>query len=728
MRSKIILISFAALWLGLYTFLCFSPSSYGAALEALLAVDDGVIYGESRHIRSDEWSTNLALLQMSVLNDYRRFNGISIYGEDLRTFIGLPLRDWAIIFKPYFWPFFFMEPAYALSFYHGFIILAFLSGYVLLFRRLGFGVYFSAAGSLLLYYSAYVQTWWTVLGGPPAAGFPWIMLLVMSSLHWLPRFGLCAYVTVAWLLPYLYAPSFIALAFLGICLLIIFEPSMLRPRCLAPSALGIALGALAVYFYLQDIFWAMAESVYPGQRRLPGGEVAFVQWVSQLFPNLVVSFPYYGFLRRLGNVCEASTTASYLPLMTLVFLDYRETGTQFRSDLLTRKKVLMIAGLMLAFLVISAWQLLPIPTWVGSITMWNRFMGVRLFYISGFLLLAASLIAIQGLPLRMDIKRQIVLTVIIAILWALPTVLWSNEFSSGRKLFNGWNDLLVIVGIWVVYVMCVHLKRADLWRHGIVLVAVVANVITWFSFNPIQSTRNIFAIQHEKTPVTEAFDRLVERHPEGRLVTTFIAGAILGGLGYKSVAHILAVPQPSWFRPYFPDMPEAEFNDVFNRHLHIFPEIGDDFKPSLLLADVARVPSVRFDGPQIPVEVTSGPLDRFVDTGGLIERIVLNKGKNELTIYGWAKMSPFTREPESKLIVLTDLPVTRIMCGVDVRPDVYTPIRDGRLVISGFAINLSFSGEIKEPFGVGSIDVYCEDQTFGNTLINKANGLKVIVK
>lgn len=120
-------------------------------------------------------------------------------------------------------------------------------------------------------------------------------------------------------------------------------------------------------------------------------------------------------------------------------------------------------------------------------------------------------------------------------------------------------------------------------------------------------------------------------------------------------------------------------------------------------------------------------MERFAESGGLIKKVVVAKDGFEVIISGWAKMAPFLNKPETKLIVRAELPVEKAACAVDVRPDVYTPIRGERLIISGFAITMTLSSEIKGPLDLGSIDVYCEDRTFGNTLINKAHGLQFFV-
>ncbi|MGO9738499.1 MAG: hypothetical protein ACLPVO_13850, partial [Desulfomonilaceae bacterium] len=706
MRIKVFVFVAAASWLAIYTYFCLSPSSYGVALQRLNAQADGVILGGPRSIRTDEWAVGTPLIQIAVLNNFKRFNSISIYGEDLRGLIGLPLKDWAMIFKPYFWPFCFLEPASALAFYHGFWILFFVSGYSLLFRRLRFEPYAGIAATLLIYYSGFSQVWWTVLG-PPAAGFPWVMLTAMSQLYWPVKLLLMIYISVGWLTSELYAPVFIAFVFLGLVLLIVFDPKFLRPSRLLVPLLGVAVASLIVYIYLYDVFTIMEKTIYPGQRRTSGGSVFFIQWLSQFFPYSVISTPSYAFMTKLGNVCESGTLGSYLPLMTIVFLDYGRLAENFRNDQTKRKVILQVCLLLFAFLMISAWQLLPIPSEFGAITLWNRFGGSRLFFISGFLLLVASLLTMKSFSLKLDRNRVMVFSILAGLAWIIPGTLWSNEFSLPRNLTETWNDLTVILGVWFLYFYNNSREREHCLPTGLILVALIPNIIAWAPFNPIQSTRSIFSIQHEKTPVTMAFDRLAKLHPKGWITTPFYNGALLGGLGYKSLAHILPCPQLSWFRPYFPEMTDDQFDQVFNRYTHLIPATGEDFTPYVPHGDVVTVPSKRFGTPEIPIESVTKVPDGFDNMAGQVERIEVDKSGSKIKIIGWAKMALPPSGPVSRLFVHTGLPLKTVIAFPVFRPDICRELKDNRLWLSGFTIVIRLARPIKGASDLTDLEIFC---------------------
>ncbi|WP_051488204.1 DUF7657 domain-containing protein [Salinivibrio socompensis] len=74
-----------------------TPSSYGAALSLFGFDGEGLIAGNPRGMRTDEWAVWTPYIQMAVLNGFERFNEFSTYHHDLRGFNAVPLVDWGLI-------------------------------------------------------------------------------------------------------------------------------------------------------------------------------------------------------------------------------------------------------------------------------------------------------------------------------------------------------------------------------------------------------------------------------------------------------------------------------------------------------------------------------------------------------------------------------------------------------------------------------------------------------
>jgi hypothetical protein len=114
--------------------LSLSPSSYGLAL-GLLGEQVSALAGIPRRIRTEEWSVVTPLFQAVVNNDFRETNETSFYSETLRSFVGLPLLNWGLLFKPQVWAFFVLPPALAYSIYWASIAVLQLVGWSLALRE-----------------------------------------------------------------------------------------------------------------------------------------------------------------------------------------------------------------------------------------------------------------------------------------------------------------------------------------------------------------------------------------------------------------------------------------------------------------------------------------------------------------------------------------------------------------------------------------------------------------
>ena len=139
---------------GLYTLLQLTPSSYGVALGLLGAPGEGLYAFTPHGLRADEWSVWTAYIQAAVNNDFGRVNATSAYGEDLRNFNGLPLLDWALIFKPQFWLFFIAPASWGFSFFHAFWLVAFLIGWRQLLVAFGVNTATAIWATILLLFSS----------------------------------------------------------------------------------------------------------------------------------------------------------------------------------------------------------------------------------------------------------------------------------------------------------------------------------------------------------------------------------------------------------------------------------------------------------------------------------------------------------------------------------------------------------------------------------------------
>lgn len=614
------LFSIAVLLAGiLYMAFAWTPSSYGVALTALGLPDEGLVVGVPRPVRSDEWMVWTPYVQIAVENGFQRHDALSIYGEDLRNFNGLPLLDWALPFKPQFWGFFVADPAYAFSFSHAIFIVLFLIGYHRLLLGFGFARSWSAAGSLLLFFTSYAQFWWTTTG-PLLAVFPWILLAIMGSHPWLMRgpvrFAVLAWLAPVWLLSHLYPPVVIPLAFAGGLLLLAFRPGVLAPRILLPSLAGAAVGLGLVYLYLAEPIQVMAGTVYPGARSMGGGIMPLPLYLAQFFPFLASNDLYQDLLNL--NICEVATGGSYLSLLTVVFLDHQRLAAILWSGGASARQLVWRVGLPLAgFVLLSVWMIVPVPDTYGKFLLWNKVPGTRMVFAAGLLLLVVAFTLMREAGVRLTGGRFAVVLGSVLVAW----LAMKNGLEVAGGLRRNRLDLLVLPLIALVLLVAWWTSRRAARRTvgldmgvaagptpgaalALILCALVSNAVGFGRFNPIQSAVPIF--HHPKTPALAALDAQAAQHPEGWVVSpNHLPGALLPGLGYRTPAHVLIAPALGFFRPYFPELDAETFNQIFNRYAHIqmAADITAPFSPQ---ADVIRVPWERFTGPRLAPPAASG--------------------------------------------------------------------------------------------------------------------------
>jgi hypothetical protein len=523
------------------------------------------------------------LFQAAVNNHLHQKNLTSFYGESLLSIFGLPLLNWGLIFKPQLWAFLVLPPSFAYSLYWASMAALMLVGWSVLLRRFGFARRTAALVATLLFFSPFVQAWWTVFDSQ-LGFFPWVVLAVVSIRRDVYAAAALAVLIPVWWISFLYVPGLPPLFYLGLALSAVFCLSSMTPGRLVAIVSGAGLGAGLAFLYFRPIFGAYTHSVFPGERWIHGGELPGWIVLSQFLPGTTTEL-YTSLIGR--NICEVSTVATWLPALALCTLDVgairrgAETSPEMRRDL---KR---IGFLLLALTALTLWQ---VTSFLGPMSYLAGF-GLspeqRTLFASGALLVIAAAYVVDRLPIRVSVWRLGLFGVLVLASWVLA----SFELQPTHELVLR-DELLVLVPLLAVIPFAMppveqHSLRA--WRTAIILLALIPVVAEWGIFNPVQRTDVMF--RRPDTEVTRALNRLAEKRPDHAIAVPGFAGGVLNGVGYRSVSHVLPTPSPKLFRPYFGDMNEAEFNVFFNRYANV--GVADVKRPSLLTADYLQLPISR---------------------------------------------------------------------------------------------------------------------------------------
>ena len=397
-----------------YIVLHLSPSSYALALDQL-GEQETPLLGIPRAIRTDEWSVMTPLFEASVNNDFREINETSFYGETLRSFIGLPVWNWGLIFKPLVWPFFAVSPALAYSFFWAASAALMLIGWSLLLRELGFSRIVAGFTSAILYFSPFVQAWSGP--SPQLALFPWV-LFALVRIQSPRRLALALSLLVpVWLLGMFYLPALPPLFFLGLALCLAFRPEIFSRRRLAGALVGVTVGLVITFAYFAPVFRAYADSVYPGHRWATGGELPVWQVASQFLPATTTEH----FTNLIAaNICEAATVASWLAVLALCVVDVGQIRRRYRSDPELRRDLRRLAVLVAMWALITLWQLVPLAP-LSYLFGLGLSPEARTLFASGALLVVAAAYAVDRFPLRITPLRLAAFIAVVAASWLLAS-------------------------------------------------------------------------------------------------------------------------------------------------------------------------------------------------------------------------------------------------------------------------------------------------------------------
>ena len=536
-----------------------SPSSYAIILESLgvPAADRGVIAGVPRPDRGDEFSWQTPLLQMTIRSNFQRFDRTPPYFEDLRSLYGMPVLDWAIVFKPQFWLFFVAPPAVAFSFYHFFLIAMFVVGYTVLFVRLGGRQLDSLLVAVALFFTAYMQYWWNGSSNFFHPFFPWIVLAPLMAMPFAARLALFFWLLVSALLSYFYPPNAIALGFVAVVMWLTIWPDWLREwRKIAALGLTAAIAGATVLFYLRDALAVLGQTIYPGQRISGGGGVYFRWWLTQLLPTSHMN--HHVPLIPGPNICELSTIGSVYVLAVLFFLPWRQVLAQSsRED--WRRWGFLLFGL----LATQAWMTISLPPWAGYPLLWHLVQPGRMVVAGGVMLVAVAFLLGQRFPLRPSGAASLAFALTLILGW----VLFKRDLGIGfAEAYRDWIFALPAAAAagmlalgWLTPARANTLLLAS---------AAALGLLSFGRFNPIQSTTPIF--ERHQTAVTLDLDHRLANGGRGFLLlpwgTHWFSGMGLSliALGYPSLGYATFDPAMDLWAKVYKDIPPDELNRVFN--------------------------------------------------------------------------------------------------------------------------------------------------------------------
>ena len=364
-------------------------SSIGMWSDTLGQPESGVLAGVSRYVRSDEWfaSTPMAFSQYF---DYPR--AFSYFGSVLRGMptdmfleYGQPVRDIAVIFRPFHWGYLFLPPAYGLSFYwcgrlFGLFLASFEFGMLITKRNR----ILSLAFSLLVGLAPVVQWWFAINGLVEMLFFLQIAVLLLKKYLETDSRGkragllagifLCAggYILTmypAWMIPLGYILAGTAAG--------IFLTSFSKKYWKRADVLVLAVEAAVFLVLMGYIFYrsrgtieSLMNTKFPGRRFFTGGEgySTSTNYVANIWYAI---FGYASYI----NECESARFFDFFPVcyLPLIWCLVKEK---------CRDKLLLI--LLAVSLFLEVYAIFGFSPALARVTLLSNCSSQRIFAVVGF--------------------------------------------------------------------------------------------------------------------------------------------------------------------------------------------------------------------------------------------------------------------------------------------------------------------------------------------------------
>jgi hypothetical protein len=569
-----------------------------------------------------------------------------------------------------------------------------LLGPYLLLRQLGCRREAAAAGAGILFFSQFVQVWWTsnapVLG---LAAWPAVIYLWRAG-AWL-RLPLLAYAIAVWLIGQLYPPFIIATGLALTVAIAAFRPDALAPRRLLVGVAGATAGIGIAWLHFADLIPVMAATVYPGERISHGGGVPLLQLLEHVFPYLLTDV-YRTVPNWPANISEVAVVGSFLPLAMVCFCDHRPFAAWAAGH--GRSLGIWAAGL----LAMLAWMLLPIPGHLAPGL--NLVPPVRMLWAFGLLLTIGLVVVASHAQWRLTWRRVTVFALTAVAAWVVSKQVIGKDDLDHHHF--DWRIVAILLFLIALHRLAPRLVPSRRVTLGAVL---LCSLVTFGRFNPVQSAAPIFA--PSPSPALESFRAYARANPKGTVVALGEYSATLNGLRIPSVNHTLLRPEPAFFRAAYPHLSTAESDRLFNRYEHVMPALI--WAPALVQDDVVAIPPDPFAIP-LPVDIAADAPVPPVSGEGAVEQAeatALGGGRWGIMVGGWTRWSGVS--PDQRLSVALEPAEGRIVSATAFRlprPDLTARGDPGRFA-AGFGLRLVIeTSDAATPVG-GRLRLAAQDLT-----------------
>lgn len=516
------------------------------------------LIGNSRTIRSDEWAVQTPLILSQTMADefYPYMNkNIRSNGMDMITSYYNPVLDISLIGKPFNWGFMILGKEYGFSWYWCLkIILLFMFSFEISMILTKRHKTISLFGAIMISLSPLIQWWYA---------HPFVDLIIYSQIivvciyyyihsnNYVRKivniFGITV-ATIGFILSF-YPPIQVPLAYLTLIFIIhIFFNNWKNINFYKYDYVLIFIYIAVVVGVMVNFLINSTESlmltmntVYPGKRSVSGGNLNITDLFYYL-TNWLLPYKDNGYL----NNCETSTFITLFPLNLIIYpIVYRK---------IKQNKTLLTA-LFIFVLVQLSWMFIPMPGFVGKITLFSFVTEARLVWVFG----------LTSLYLFIGILPQILNKELVSIkknYFILFIILCSYIYISRNSFIINYLGNKKFIFTIILFIMLIYLFLKGKTT-SFCLALCTVTIISGISVNPI--SRGLGSI-YNKSLSKAIIDINQKESGEWAFTNSLFSSNYLIMQGVKTFNSVNFYPDfEKWSR-----LDESGiYKDIYNRYAHI---------------------------------------------------------------------------------------------------------------------------------------------------------------
>lgn len=531
----------------------------------------GLLFGEARSIRSDEW---LVFTPFSLSQSSTDYSGISdlirAASTDVTMVYAQPSWSIATFFRPFLWGYLFFGSSFGLSFFWCTRLLAlFFSSFECARIYTNDNRILSLTVAILITFAPIIQWWFAVNGTAELFIFGQLLVICLWQCLRKGNHSVVFAALIPWLsgcflfimYPAWQVPLFYVFAAMGIGLFVqnkkantLSQKKRLKHNNKALigffTSLVIVIAAMALSISSSwETIQIVSNTAYPGERFETGGGLA-----TQLF-NYGSSV--YSAISSVGvepNVCEQAAFYSLAPL-----------GIVLSSLVLFKKRDPLLVALLLVQAFFLIYGLLGLPAILSKLTLLSNVPTYRLIMAIGFIdivVLARALTLIK----KTDLSKTVLISSV-ALSCCVGLVLCELAPSIDLERTKGF----LVVASFVFAFMAIYTFLQNKKGNGYPLLAFSIAIvgISGFCVNPIQQGSSFL----NEIPEIKQIQIINEQEQGIWVGDRSIEGQACILAGAPSINSVNIYPNNELWQLIDPS---GENKDIYNRYAHITIKLKDE--------------------------------------------------------------------------------------------------------------------------------------------------------